>query len=98
MAGSNMSSAPQGTQPDNTGNFRNTARADRFVVENISDYDLDENENPLFCEKWYDYPGADSIWEPPAHIDYNTVVLYCRRHGKLIPITSLWQTGLGLDN
>ena len=34
---------------------------------------------PLFRVRWYGYEDDDSTWEPAHHIDYNTVVRYCRK-------------------
>ena len=33
----------------------------------------------MFRVRWYGYRDAESTWEPAHHIDYNTVVRYCRK-------------------
>ena len=50
-----------------------------YVVESLSGHAAGSDGIPVFRVHWYGYSTEDDSWEPAHHVDYNTVVRYCRR-------------------
>ena len=73
---------------------------DTYVVQSLTGHRPGEDGFPLFRVRWYGYEDADSTWEPAHHIDYNTVVRYCRKKRIRSPERSLWARpdSVGLKN
>ena len=54
---------------------------DAHVVHSLTGHSPGDDGLPMFRVRWYGYDVSDSTWEPAHHIDYNTVVRYCRKSG-----------------